>query len=108
MRVVNLTPNAIKVVHPHDPDRVNEYPPSGTICRVGLRSEQVGEIEGMPVFETQVGDVQNLPEQMDDVVYIVSRMVLECLEDDRDDLVAPGDAIRDHAGRVIGCRGFSL
>ena len=107
MRVVNLTPHHIKVVHPHDPNVVKEYAPSGVVCRVKLSSEKVDTIDDMPVYETQHEAVDNLPEPEDGVVYLVSRLVVECLQGERMDVISPGDAIRDRSGRIVGCRGFS-
>ena len=108
MRVVNLTPHQIRVVNPHDTDEVKTYPPSGVVCKVDLSAKQVDTVDGIPVYYTEYEGITNLPEAQDGVIYLVSRMVLEFLEGERQDVIAPGNAIRDqHTRKVIGCRGFS-
>lgn len=52
-----------------------------------------------------LGEVVGLPGRAPGVLYLVSTMVADAASY-RDDLVVPGDLVRDEAGKVIGCRGF--
>lgn len=60
----------------------------------------------VPVVGIKFGRVDGLPEPVPGTVYVVSRMIVDALPA-RSDLVAPHDVVRDGAGRIIGCRGFS-
>lgn len=52
-----------------------------------------------------LGEVVGLPGRAPGMLYLVSTMVADAASY-RDDLVVPGDLVRDEAGKVIGCRGF--
>ena len=65
------------------------------------------EVDGMPVYKTEYGDIEGLPPESAGTVYLVSRLVLDALQGTRSDVFAPGQAVRDETGKVIGCRGFS-
>lgn len=54
-----------------------------------------------PVF----GEVVDLPEPQEGVLYIVS-MLVAARAANRTDLVSPGRQIRNDAGQVIGCAGL--
>jgi len=108
MRLINLTPHDIHIVRedgtvftvPRDPDAV--------IPRVPLETLVVGELSvngrAIPVRKSyQAAPVAPLPPRIAGVIYIVSRATAEAAPD-RPDLVYPDDAVRDEAGRVIGCR----
>ena len=110
MKVVNLTPHEVKVLDENG-NVVATFPPSGQIARVKTSREKVGEINGIPVFKTVFGKVEDLPESQPDTVYIVSLLVLQACPD-RHDLVAPDTspqgAVRDEQGRIIGVKGFQI
>ena len=98
---INLTPHAVNVIDP-----ALTVPASGTIARVEQTINQSGTLGGVPLFEVSFGEVIGLPKETSDTVFIVSGMVLEALQGSRGDVVAPAELVRDHDGRVIGCRGF--
>lgn len=52
-----------------------------------------------------LGEVVGLPGRAPGMLYLVSTMVADAASY-RDDLVVPGDLVRDEAGKVIGCRGL--
>lgn len=101
MKIVNLTPHDINVVLP---DGVRTYPRSGKVARCSVNSALVGEIDGVPIFKTVMGEVVDLPEKEEGTTLIVSVLVKEKVK--RDDLVSPSSLVRDDKGNVIGCRGF--
>ena len=58
-------------------------------------------IREAPVF----GEVVDLPEPQEGVLYIVS-MLVAARASNRTDLVSPGRQLRNEAGQVIGCAGL--
>ena len=101
MEIINLTPHEIKLL----PDEATciSIPASGIIARVATQSKTVGEINGIPVKETVFGEVENLPDPQDGIVYLVSSLVAQRCRDRRDVFV-PNESVRDSEGRIIGCR----
>lgn len=100
----NLTPHELNIFS--DDGKVVSIPPSGRVARVAQTREQRGTIDGLAVTYSTFGDVEELPEPQDGVIYVVSGLVLSAVPD-RADVFAPGEAVRDDAGRVIGARGLS-
>jgi hypothetical protein len=101
-QIVNLTPHALHVVLG---DTTKTLTPSGTVARVSSTSTQVGDLDGIPLFNTTFGQVQDLPDQQDGVLLVVSALVRSALPD-RKDLASPGDLVRDSSGNVVGCKGL--
>jgi hypothetical protein len=64
------------------------------------------ESQQVTLVSKRFGLVTGLPDATDFRRYIVSQIVADALPD-RDDLLVPHDIIRDAAGQVVGCRGFS-
>ena len=63
----------------------------------------------IPIGRAAWGQVVGLPEPMSGVYHIVSVIVAEAAVDAGrtiDDLLVPGDQIRDDRGRIVGCRGL--
>jgi hypothetical protein len=113
VNLVNLTPHEIVVYL--DSGNVLKIPPSGLVVRVTARETQVGIVNGIPVFKTEYGEIQGLPEPKENTIYIVSLLVLQALRArgvERSDVVAPNTgpgphgAVRDSEGRIIGVRSF--
>ena len=100
---VNLTPHALNVRKADG--TFLELPPSGTVARRSVERVVVGEIDGVTVYATKFGELEGLPEPSDGTVYIVSALAAQACGD-RDDVLVPGEAIRDEAGRIIGCNGL--
>jgi len=100
--ILNLTPHSIT-----DTVTNTTFPPHGsTVPRVATTSIQVGDIDGIPLFATTFGDVQDAPPIQDGVFYIVSLLVKQALPH-RKDLLSPGTLVRDDKGNPIGCKGFN-
>ena len=94
--IVNLTPHAVSFINA-DGATVLTVEASGVIARVS------SSIAGLPVTETVFGEVQDLPEQKDDTIYLVSSLVAQRVPERRDVFI-PAESVRDSAGRIIGCR----
>jgi hypothetical protein len=99
MKFVNLTPHRIVET---TTGRVFE---SAGITRAAVLTEQIGELDGIPVFSAQFGSPEGLPEPKEDTVFIVSMITFEA-SGRRQDLVYPGELTRDSNGNPIGCIGF--
>jgi hypothetical protein len=100
VNLMNLTPHPITVCG-------ITIPPSGIVARVTETVTPVGalEYEGVhiPLVTRTLGPVTDLPEPQPDTIYIVSSMVASAAwAMGRRDVAAPGDLVRDEAGRVIG------
>jgi hypothetical protein len=96
---INLTPHAVKL------NSGVEFPASGTIARVTSSFTAFDE-DG--VAKVVFGEVQNLPEPAENILYIVSALVLAASK--RADLVAPAtghpEAVRNEKGQIVSVPGF--
>lgn len=104
-QVRNLTPHNVNVVL--EDGMVVSFEKSPLPARVTTKTVNSGNIEGLPLFTVDFGDVQNLPAQQEDVFLIVSRLVAAAASD-RHDLIIPSGLVRDSEGNIIGCKGFEL
>jgi len=104
---MNYTPHTINVQTIDG--SVTSYKSDG-IARVSTVCTPVGDIDGIPLQVTRLGEVCGLPPEEDGVFIIVSGMVLEAA--DRRDLVAPAtgpddQCIRDGGGRIVAITKFN-
>lgn len=99
--IINLTPHTIAFILPNGEKM--EIPASGQLARVSVRTETVGEIDGIPVTMSVFGNVEGLPAPKDGVIYVVSSLVAGRVPE-RSDVFIPNESIRDESGRIIGCR----
>lgn len=104
MEFVNLTPHALNI---HSGGKVITLPPSGIVARVAqtfqhdyLKSQEFG----IDIFETNYGEVENLPEPKQGIIFIVSGLVKQAVK--RQDVLSPGELVRDSQGRPTGCKGL--
>ena len=107
VKIVNLTPHKITFVTNKGNLGVD---PSGTIARVSAaKVEETGHIYvtkfgiSVPITETTYGEVEGLPDPVEDTIYIVSSLVAQRVPD-RKDVFIPNESIRDDKGRIIGCK----
>lgn len=78
MQIRNLTPHMLNIVSA-DGTVVN-IEPSGTVPRVASFQEIVEEINGISVFHEVFGDVVDLPQPEEGVVFVVSRLVASAVK----------------------------
>jgi len=64
------------------------FPPSGLVCTVACKQVQTKQVGGIPVMGNEYGNVENLPNPQEGVVFIVNAMVLGRLVG-RPDCVGP-------------------
>lgn len=102
--VRNLTPHAVTLCSGRT---VVELPPDGLVARRDDMTEPTGSVDvgglAIPCVRVDHGAISGLPDQMDGVLLIVSRVVAEALPG-RSDLCFPTDLVRDADGHVVGCR----
>ena len=101
---VNLTPHTLTVVDRNG--KIHNIEPSGIIARVHTAKTTIGSTDGFGVTVEVTGNVIDMPEPEWLTLYIVSRVVATQLMG-RTDVLVPGDFIRDEAGNIVGCNGFS-
>ena len=104
LKLKNLTPHNVVIV-------INESKkiviPSEGIARVTETKTATPsiDVDGVVIetFVSAFGEVENLPPQEDGVMVIVSAMVASAAKD-RNDLLVPGELVRDNDGNIIGCK----
>lgn len=105
MTLLNMTPHALNVVC--EDNTIITIEPSGTVARVSQNMELVTDINGIPVYRSQYGELEGLPEPQAHTRYILSAMAATAAKAaGRDDILSPGELIRDENGQPIGCRGL--
>jgi|SRR5579875_231613 len=107
--IVNLTP------HPLSLRRVDgtiaDIPASGTVARVVSTDVIQGDLEGLALHHTvlHMSMVTDLPAPRPGVAYVASLLVAQAARaQGRTDVYAPGPAIRDQEGRIVGADGLSV
>lgn len=102
-RIVNLTPH--EIVMDLRPGRWT-LPPSGIIARAIERVIDAAPIEGVPTTLVEYDGIEGIPKPEDGRWYVVSLIAAEAAKQwgrTTEDLLTPGQQIRDASGRVIGC-----
>jgi len=72
-----------------------------------LRVGFIGSKKVIPISYTNIGATSGIPEEKDNVIYVVSQMVYNSLHHIRKDVYMIDKPIRDENGAVIACRSFS-
>lgn len=98
MEFINLTPHAIKL------NNGTIFEPAGKIARV---SSHYTPFDENGISRVEFGQVENLPEPQEGVIYIVSGMVAAAAK--RPDVVSPAtghpEAVREN-GQIVSVPGF--
>jgi DNA-directed RNA polymerase subunit RPC12/RpoP len=108
-KIVNLTPHDINI-------ECQEAIKSSGICRVSETIENAGNFAGIQLIKKSFSKIENLPERMIGVKYVVSIIVAMAAKEpinydeqgERDDLLLPGEIIRDSDGKIIGCKNLAV
>lgn len=101
----NYTPHRV-VLLDDDNNIIKGYVSEG-IARVSTEIIPEGYLGSVKFVSQKFGEVQGLPEEKNNVLYIVSSMVKAALPN-RQDLVTPAELVRDSEGNVIGCRSLCI
>lgn len=102
MNFINLTPHDINVITDKG-SRV--IPRSGNVARVNQVLSLACKYDGISIVNCKYGQVENLPEEKEMTYFIVSKMVKDAAPN-RQDLLSPGELVRNEKGEVIGCKNF--
>ena len=102
MKIVNLTDHDVNVYD--NETLIKTYRPSGLNARVSYSWDQIDCVDGIPIEVESNTKVVELPEPIEDVMFIVSTYVFNSCPD-RTDLLVPAHQIKIN-GRVVGCMSF--
>ena len=103
--LVNLCPHAMTIVIG---EQTVIVPPSSIITRCAMKTVRDGrEFCGIPVSHTEYGEVENLPDRMRDVGFIVSGLI-KARVPERDDVFAPAETVRNDAGQIVGATSLGV
>lgn len=111
----NYTPHTITLMNDKF-EIIQELKSEGNV-RATEKKSVVKEINGVKIYSTKFEDVQGLPEPKQNVIYIVSRIILDACKD-RNDLVTTSVIVRKDAegnfsshpfakGDIVGCQALS-
>ena len=101
MKLINLTPHDIAITG------YGIVEPSGQSVKVHSHLSKVADADGVPIMCCKESKVSNLPDPMDNILYIVPAYVRTALPQ-RTDLASPTKLIRDGAGRIVGCGALEI
>ena len=109
LNIVNLTPHTITLLDSNDQSIL--LIASSGVARVSAKTTVIGyyflKATEIPRTHTVYGQIEGLPDPENGIIYIVSGMVKSALAAQgivRNDVVVPGNQVRDEQGQVIGCR----
>jgi hypothetical protein len=100
-KLINLTPHTIRY---KNPDGIVDLLSSGTVARVEVSQVRTGVLNGVDVCTNVYGDITGVPTDVDDdVVFVVSGMVLNAVKSGDTRFVAPDTgptAVRNASGHI--------
>ena len=105
--LVNLTPHPLNIEC--EDGQTITIEPSGQVARVDVDYQphlyiSAGDVS-IPTAVSVMGDVQDLPDPENGVIYITALVVAQLVC--REDVLSPGPLQRDEQGRVTGCKGLT-
>lgn len=106
--IINLTPHTINLYE--DGKLAAEFISCG-VARATCTVQEAGELESFRLVRNSYGQPDNLPDYKEGTYYIVSSLTAQAAKASgrrTDDLLLTADAVRDDAGRIVGCRAFAL
>jgi hypothetical protein len=80
-------------------------------CYVKTNQIIIGKIDGIPIAKTEFDSIVNLPDPEDGVYYIVSRISMDYVPFNREDVLCVDTgttALRDENGQVIAVTQLSI
>ena len=104
MKFINLTQHDLTILLENGDGLV--LPASGEVARVTFSTQQVNEVDGIPIYKTiYEPEITGLPEPKAGTIFIVSSLAAQTAK--RHDVLAPTELIRDDDGQVIAAGGFA-
>lgn len=102
--IINLTPHAICL------NDGTEFPASGAVARVASSFQDIEELNGVPVTKVTFGEVEGLPPEDGEHLYIVSGLVASALNGSRHDIIVPAtghpSCVRNEKGQIVSVPAF--
>lgn len=102
MNIINCTPHAIAL------NNGESFPVSGNIARVSSKHVLSDDVNGIPCYRVEFGEVVGLPNEKEDTLYIVSSIVASATK--RRDVIVPAtghpECIRNGQGQIVSVPGF--
>lgn len=109
--LVNMTPHPVTVYEMDGMTPVVTVPSSGMVRvaeTVRVCCEGEGEVALVDI-ERDPNQIEGLPDYNNNRYVIVSDLAYQAAKPlGRDDLLRPGPAVRDEAGRIVGCKGLAI
>lgn len=110
MRIVNLTPHPITIPPDGNGGSWRHINSSGLARGVG-RATRMAPIDGIPTSTITYHGVDGLPDPVPETWYVVSLVTVRAAAMSgrtTEDLLIPGELVRDGHGVIIGCRSLIL
>ena len=104
-KLVNLIGHEIKIAG------YATLPKADKPCYVKTNQIIIGKIDGIPIAKTEFDAIVNLPDSEDGVYYIVSRICMDYVPFNREDVLCVDTgptALRDDNGQVIAVTQLSI
>lgn len=119
-KIVNLTPHEVVLFDQEGKNEIARYPASGVVARVSTTEKVVGELEGVPLVNTEYGEVTGLPSEPEPgTYYVVSILVAQAVQSNHEmyekfkgRILVPNTSptplgvVRDEQGRIRGVKSF--
>jgi hypothetical protein len=103
LKAENSIPTAVLNYTPHDINIGNVIISSSGNARVSEEINVVDSLNDVDIISKKLGVVTGLPDEKHKQFIIVSLMVAQALPE-REDLLIPGELVRDNTGKIIGCK----
>lgn len=105
--IINCTPHQLNIKAADG--SFNKIDPSGICPRVTVKTVPSSTVDGIQLWDTEMGEVTGLPEIKPDHIYVVSLAVKSALAGKypKGTFVSPGTLIRGEDGQPIGCNGLA-
>ena len=110
IKFVNCTSHPIDLInlYPEDGFQITKLPKAEFPCHVSTQLTKLSKTaEGIQLYKTTFGEVENVPKPAKNKIYIVSTIVKDALPD-RNDLVVPAGVIHNSDGVIIGAASISF
>jgi hypothetical protein len=77
---------------------------SDIIPRCKKVSSEIGAINEIPLRVSEYGDIENLPDAAEGVIYVTSQLVYAAaVKKGRQDIYYPDELVRNEQGVIVGC-----
>ena len=106
--IINMTPHTVYIFDEKG-NMIKIFESKGLV-RAEQKDIEVGVLEGIPIIETDFGELVGLPEYSKGTYYIVSAIAAKAASlsgRTTEDLLLTSRAVRNYYGRIIGCQALA-